>query len=913
MFNNLDFNKILPHIAAVALFVVLSLIYFSPVLEGMKLKQHDIENFKGMSKDIVEHRDLYDEEEPLWGSGMFAGMPGYQISVKHPNTFLRTVDKVLQLGLPRPAGYVFLYMLGFYILLMCLKVDPWLSIVGAIAFGFSSYFLIILGAGHNSKAHAIAYMAPVLGGILMSLRGRYWIGGIIATLFLSLEIYTNHLQITYYLFLVVVFVGIAELISAITQDRLASFLKGSGVLVIAAMLAVGANFSNLYTTYEYGKATMRGSGELTLEPNGQPKSASETQGLSIEYVTAWSYGTGETYTLLVPDAKGGKSGQLGSDHPSIDAVDVPRQYIPNVAQSNTYWGNQGGTSGPVYVGAVVFFLFIMGLFYLRGTVHWALLLVSILAILLSWGKNYIGFTEFFMDYVPGYNKFRAVTIILVIVELALPIIGIMWLQQLLKHREKFAQNLTPMYIGGGLLLFGLLITAVAPGTFFNFMSNQELSAYGDYIANLKASGDGVNANNMEMLLQHLQDVRMNIFSKDVWRSILFVVLAGGVVWAYLKGHLTRWIMIPAIGLLVLIDLWAVDKRYLNNEEDDRGSYISWVDPEFKSRPFPATAVDNAIYNAEAQLNPEIATMAATAEQQLQAEKRESGDAAIITNGEREDIKFRSLRQKTNFRVLNLSVSTFNDASTSFHFKSIGGYHGAKLKRYQDVIDWHIYPVVGTIQNLAQSNPAAVDQQLVQQYMANASVLNMLNTKYVIFVTEVQPGQSGLSVAQNPYALGDAWFVDEVKQVPNADEEIQAMRQFDPSRTAIVDQRYAGQLKPFTKDPAARIALTQFKNNHMVYQTSAASDQMAVFSEVFYDTDWQAYIDGQPVDHARVNYILRGLMVPAGEHTIEFKIESKAFNTGSTMSLVSTILMLLVMGGLGWMAYKSRNPEQEVAA
>lgn len=795
----------LPYPAAIIIFLVISLVYMSPVLSGKKIKQGDISQWKGMSKEI---RDFRQEtgEEPLWTNSMFGGMPAYQISVKYTNNLIKDVDRILRLGLPRPADYVFLTMLGFFILLLAFRVNPWLSIVGAIAFAFSSYFFIILEAGHNSKAHAIAYMAPVIAGVYLTYRGKFILGSALTLLFVALEVSTNHLQITYYLIIILLALGIAELIHHIRHNEFPKFLKATGLLLVAGLLAVGPNITNILLTNEYSPYTIRGESELTENQDNK------TSGLDKDYATQWSYGIQETVSLMIPNVKGGGTGMIGNKVDDLSGVD--RQWRQAIQQQNAYWGNQPFTSGPVYVGAVIFFLFILGLFIVRNHLKWALLAVTILSVMLAWGHNMMWFTDFFLEYIPGYNKFRTVSMTLVIAELAIPTLAMMTLYQLYHDREKLKRKQKQFFIALGLTAGLALIFYITPTTFFDFFSSQEVRAFDQQQTNQPQYADQI-----AVFTEQLKQVRIDIFRADTLRSIFFILIAGGLLFLYSRKMLKSGGLIAAVGFLVLIDMWPVNKRYLNDDH--------FVSKSRVERPFQASGADKQIM---ADADP-------------------------------------------NFRVYNIAVNTFNDASTSHFHKSIGGYHGAKLRRYQELIDYHI-----------KEN--------------NMAVLNMLNTKYFI----VQ-GENGRPQAQrNPDALGNAWFVENYQMVEDADEEIAALSSFNPEQTAIVDKQFSDALQGFSspENPSGSIELVDYQPNQLRYESQSPQKQLAVFSEIYYPKGWKAYIDGAPAEHFRVNYVLRAMVIPKGDHTIEFKFEPNSYYTGETIALITSILVILiVLGGLGY--------------
>jgi len=822
-------KKLTPFLVAIVGFLAITFVYFSPLLEGKKLKQHDIAMWKGMSKEIADFRESTGEEA-LWTNSMFGGMPAWQISVQYNANLMRYVDQVITLGLPYPANYVFLYFLGFFVLLLVLRVNPWVSLAGAIAFALSSYFFIILGAGHTSKAHAIGYMAPVLAGIILAFRGKYWQGALLTAVALALEIKAGHLQITYYLLILVIIYGIFKLFEAIQQKQLPGFLKAMGFLLVAALLAVLTHSTNLWATYDYGKDTMRGAPELT---NNQ---SNKSTGLDKDYITAWSYGIGETWSLMIPNAKGGASGQIGKQK-ALDKAD--RNYRSNIAQQSAYWGDQPGTSGPVYVGVIVLFLFILGLFIVNTKLRWALLAATILSIMLAWGKNFMPLTDFFIDYFPGYNKFRAVSMILVIAELTIPLLAFLALDRIIKNPELirtkikiFSFSLNVFYISVGLTAGIILLFYVTPSTFFSFLSEQEDTYF-------RSLMQGENAGQMALFMSSLEDVRIAIFKADALRSFFFVLVAALLIFAFSFGKIKKAWLITGIVVLLIADLAMVDWRYLNNS-----NFVKSRQVDVPFSPMPA-------------------------------------DRQIIQD------------KDPDFRVLDLTKSTFNDASCSYFHKSIGGYHGAKLQRYQDLIENYIQPEIGVITNTFSGKGITFEKIL--DMFKELQILGMLNTRYIIVNPDAQP-------LFNTSAFGNAWMVSNYKLVKNADEEIAALGKNDLTQTAIVDERFSEQLegKEFKSDRAATISLRSYAPNHLVYQFDSHAEQLVVFSEIYYNKGWKAFIDGEEVPYFRTNYVLRALIVPGGKHNIEFKFEPRVWAVGETISFIASLLLiLLLLGGLVW--------------
>jgi len=796
--EKIKFKKVLPYFSAVIIFLIITFVYLNPLLEGKMLQQGDTKGWRGAAKEIIDFRAKYNGEEPLWTNSMFGGMPAYMISVLTPsNNIIAFFDNLMHLfSLPNPANIVFVYFLGFFILLIVLGVNPWLSIAGALAYGFSTYFFIIIEAGHNTKAQAIGYMAPVFAGIILTMKGKYIWGAILTALFLALEIKMNHIQMTYYLMLLVIIYLVADLFQKIKEKKLNVYFKGLIALFFAVIIAIATNTTNLWTSYEYSKYTIRGKSELSFNPE------IKTKGLDLDYATQWSYGIDETFTLLIPDFKGGSStGKLGENSETFQVL--RQNNVPNVkqitAQMPMYWGTQPFTSGPVYVGAIFIFLFVLGLFIVKGPMKWALLIGTILSILLSWGKNFMPLTQFFFDYFPLYSKFRAVSSILVIAELTIPLLGILALHRIITNQVNYNELLKfgkiALFITGGISLFFALF-----GTgFYNFTSTQDAQLpYPEWLMNAIISD------------------RKSALTNDAWRSLLFIILISGLLWVYAKKMINNGVLIPIVILLVIFDMFPVNKRYFDNS-----NFTSKRNVEM---PFQMTEADNLI-----------------------------------------------LQDKDpNFRVFNVTTNPFNDAGTSYFHKSVGGYHGAKLRRYQDMIEHHL-----------SKN--------------NVKVLNMLNTRYFIV-----PGQDKEpQVQRNIAALGNAWFVYNFKIVENADSEIIALNNFAPDSTAIIDKRFESYVINFKngKDSLSTINLVNYKANHLTYKANTQKDELAVFSEIYYDKGWNAYLDGKQIQYFRANYILRAMIIPKGEHTIEFKFEPKSYYNGEKIGYASSIILLIMLLGM----------------
>ncbi len=823
-------------IGAILCFALITLIYFNPVLQGKRIKQHDIEMHKGMSHEIAEYK-AQTGEQTLWTNSMFGGMPAWNIGVSQNSNLMTGVQRVLTVGLPHPICSVFISMLGFFILLMVLDCSIGISIAGALAYGFTSYLFIIIGAGHNSKAMAMAYMAPVIAGILLTYKGKYLWGSVLTALALALQIRAGHLQITYYLFLTVLCLVIAQLVDAIRNKSLGNFFKASGLLTIAAILAVLTCSTTLYANYKYGQETMRGKPILTQNQDNQ------TKGLERDYITQWSYGKGETWTLLIPNAKGGASGYIGKGEPALEKAD-PR-FKESIAQSNAYWGDQPGTSGPVYVGAIVVFLFLLGAFTVKGGTKWALVAATLLSILLSWGKNMMWFTDFFIDYVPGYNKFRAVSMTLVIAEVCMPLLGFLGLAEILKNPDSFKQNIKKFYIALGITAGFCLLFSVAPKAFFSFLSQGEAEQF----ASLSAQQGGeVYAT----FATQLEDVRVAIFRKDALRSLLFIILAAVPIFLCGKNKLKALPATLILATLVVIDLYPIDRRYLNND--------NFISKKLADRPFTATKADKYILQDS----------------------------------------------DPDFRVVNLTKDVFNDASTSYYHKSIGGYNGAKLRRYQDVITQYLSVEVKRFGSIFNSITTEDDFGAAMQQQ---KVLNMLNTRYVIYNPDVEP-------LVNPCAMGNAWAVNDIRWVETPNEEIDAIASTDVAHTAIINKDFQSELQGFVPSDAqnCNISLDYYKPNKVGYSFSSDKDQLVVFSEIWTQTDgWHLFIDGNEHPIIRANYLLRAAKVPAGSHEISMSYTPSIWKTGNTIQFASSLLMLLGIAAACLISFKNKKSEANTEA
>ncbi len=796
-------------------FAIITLVYFSPILDGKRLKQHDIEMNKGMAKEIVDYRESTGHQS-LWTNSMFGGMPAWNISVANNSNLMKPVQRVLSAGFPHPIGAVFISMLGFFILLLVLECSVWISFIGALAYGFTSYLFIIIGAGHNTKAMAIAYMAPVIAGIVLTYKGKYLWGSLLTAIALALEVRANHLQITYYLLIIIVCIIVGTLFKSIKDKQIGQFAKASLFLLAAALIGIMTNVTTIYANYEFGKETTRGKPILMGNADNQ------TKGLDRDYITHWSYGKGETWSLLIPNAKGGASAYIGSQNPALKKADS--RFRSNIAQSNAYWGDQPGTSGPVYVGAIVVFLFVLGALTVKGSLKWALLVATLLSILLSWGKNFMGFTNFFIDYIPGYNKFRAVSMTLVIAEVTMPLLGFLGLAEIAKEPDGFKKNQKKFFIALGITAGLCVLFSLLPKVFFNFLSQSEAEQF----ASLSSGKDGAL---YASFASQLEAVRIAIFRKDALRSLLFIMLAAVPLFLFGKGKLKAQLAFPLLAVLVVIDMYPIDKRYLNKD--------NFIPKQQFDKPFNAKAADNYI-----------------------------------------------LADKTpDFRVLNLTKDVFNDASTSYFHKSIGGYHGAKMRRYQDVIGRYLGDAVNQLRSVNSSE--AMMQTLSQQ-----NVLNMLNAKYIIFNPDSQP-------FQNPYAFGNAWIASDIRWVDSPNEEIDALGTTDLSHTAILHKEFKQPVGDYQLSDSIvpEITLKDYSPDRLTYifdggSTKGNSNYLVVFSEIWSDMGWKMYLDGESHPIMRANYLLRCALIPSGKHEIVMEYVPKIWKVGNTIQLVSSLVLLL---------------------
>lgn len=845
----MNLKKILPHIIAVVAFIVVSLVFFSPVMEGKKLFQSDMAQFDGASKELHDYEKA-SGEGANWANAMFSGMPSYQIAFPQSNNIFNTIAPPLTLwNRSFDAGIFFIMMLGFYVFMCSMGAKPLISAFSALIYALGSYNVIIITVGHITKAWAMAMIAPILAGMILVFKRKYISGIIIFTLSLGLQIYFNHIQITYYTLIAALILGITYLIYAIKEKQIKNFALSCGALIIAAVIAIMPNSSHLALNAEYAKHTMRGGSELTIKANDNTNN--NEKGLTIDYAYAWSYGVGETLTMLIPDFKGGGSSdnrweslaenrlqEIQSTQPAQASHPQINQVINQYAGS-TYWGEQPFTAGTVYFGAIVIFLSLLGFLLIKGAERWWLLFATIVSILMSWGSNFMILNEFLFNHLPLYNKFRTPSMILVIANVTLVITAFLGLKEFFNKEIDNNKKTTSLFISGGIVGGFCLLCALLPDLFASFTSSQD-SVFEAMLGN--------------SFIQALYEDRKSAFTSDALRSFIFIAIAFVSLFLFAKDKLKKEIIvIVIIGIASVIDLWQVDKRYISNENYKK------------------------TYELEIQSTPALETIKA-------------------------DVEAKNIN---HYRVYNMAVNTFNDASTSFYVPSIGGYHGAKLQRYQDIISFHLTNPNYVQKDLNDTSLLKTNQirQFFYTYQQqikcpNLQVLNMLDTKYFILPV----GQEGGTAIENPEACGAAWFVENIKIVNTADEEILALNDFNPQHTAILNKEFASQLqnKDFSNaDQQATITLQESPNKNpdlKIYKTKSTTAQLCVFSEIYYKEGWKAYIDGKETPILRANYVLRALEVPAGEHTIELRCEPDALKTFNIINLIGSILIVVFLIG-----------------
>ncbi len=828
-------KKFLPDVVVIAVFAIISFAYFFvPITQGKILYQHDASAGVGAAQEMTEYQNRTGETT-RWTNSIFGGMPTYQMSPSYQSTDgLSQVMNAYHLWLPDNVWFLFAYLLGFYILLRAFDFRQSLAALGSVMWAFSSYFLIIIAAGHLWKVMALAYLPPMIAGVVLAYRGRYLSGFIVTALFTAFEIKANHVQMTYYYLFIILFMVIGYLVKSIREKQLAVFLKATGVLAAAALIGIAINLSSLYHTWQYQKESMRGKSELVKKDAANQTSS----GLDRDYITQWSYGIDETLTLLVPDAKGGASVPLSKNATAMAKADPQIQsMIPQLYDAfPQYFGTQPGTSGPVYVGAFVLFLFILGLFIVKGPMKWALLAATVLSVLLAWGHNFMGFTNFFLDYIPMYAKFRTVASILVIAEFTIPLLAALALKKIVDEPDVLSKQMKFAYISLALTAGVAALIALFPDMMGPFVSEQERQMIG--------SIQGMDGGTAHTILANISDMRAAMVSSDAWRSVIIILIGFALLFAYKLKKLRADYMIAALLVLCLVDMWQVDKRYLNDE--------MFVPKSERDMPQQPTATD------------------------IEINKDKSLD----------------------YRVLNFASNTFNENETSYFHKSIGGYHPAKLRRYQEMVDAYIVP---EMQKAMQAIAAKGGNMQQVDGVKLFPVLNMLNTKYFIF-----PLQGGATIPlKNIYAQGNGWFVDKIDYVADANAEYAEVGKIDVRHEAVADKQFEavlGQAK--VNDSTATVKLDKYEPNNLQYTVNSKNGGIVVFSEIYYP-GWKATVDGQSVELGRVNYILRAVNVKPGKHTVVLDFHPTSISTTETIAYISIVILLLAIVGAGYMEWKKK--------
>ncbi len=826
----IDWKKLAPYLVIIAAFFAIALAYFTPQLSGKVLDTHDFKQWYGSAQ---EGREFYEEtgELSMWTNSQFGGMPAYYVFIKYPNNFMREAKDVVTLWIDRPAGYFIVAMLSFFVLGLVLRLTPYLAGLGAIMYSFNSYLFVITAAGHFAKTNALSYLPALLAGVILIYRRNYLLGLALTAVAFCFELIAIHPQMTYYftIFLLVPY-GIYELVEAIKKKEIKQFFISSAVVVGAVLIGFLPNTSQIWTTQEYTPYSTRGASELTLNEG------EKTSGLDKSYILSWSNGIAETWSLMIPDAKGGASGRIAESEVAMDAVD--RKYQQVMGSVDKYWGDQPFTGGPMYSGAIVIFLFVLGLFFVKTRFKWVLVFSAAITIMLSWGNNFMTLSEFFIDHFPLYNKFRAVASIQTVTHYCLPLLAVLGVKEMVDGKEDFFNqkwsllgketsltNFKALLIGFALTGGLAIIFAIMPTTFFDFFkTGEEERLLG------QLSGAGWAAADIDSLLNNIEQARVAIFTSSAWRSAGFIIVALIVIVLFSKKIINQITLVALLSVFALIDLWALDKQYLNDD--------TFVKEKALDQPFPK--------------NP--------------------ANEYILAN------------ESLNDRVLNIAASTFNETGTSYFHKSIGGYSGVKMKRYQEMVDFHIG---GEIEGIRRSLSNAKSLSDVQSALQQANVLNALNTRYIIYNPSSQP-------IENPFTYGNAWFVNNVKSVPTANDEMLSIREVSLKETAVVRDEFTASIPENLS--AGTIDLVDYKPNHLTYASKNSGEGLAIFGEIYYPKGWKVFIDGQEVDYLRVDYFLRGVVIPAGEHTVEFKFESEAYSTGEAISLAGSILLSLVVLG-----------------
>jgi hypothetical protein len=909
-----NLKKLIPHIVAIAVFIALSSFYFSPLFDGFALRQSDVKQYQGMSKEINDYRILNDDEA-LWTNAMFSGMPAYQISVLHSKNLLRYVDKGLKLSfmLPRPVGMLFMAMLGFYIFALCMRIDPYIGMIGAVAFGFSTINILYLGAGHVTKVNAIAYMAPSLGGMLLAFRGRWLLGSALFALFFGLNLTANHLQMTYYLVWLLGIVGVAELVRLIMEKQYTYLVKSVSALILGLFFAILPSSSNLFTTNEYSRYTTRGATDLTIEPEGKPKDESTIKGLNKDYILEYNFAYGEILSILAPNAKGAKNDYLGNDESAMANADPA--YSQQLAQMDRYWGGQRMSGGAFYFGVVMFAIFVFGLIFLKDNLRWPFLLLGILAALLA-SKDPGGINGWFIDNFPVYNKFRDSKMILVLLQVMIPALAVLTLDRFLKKENVWGDKKIWLYGAGGIVAF-LVVLYLIPGISGNFIKSEEVQMFA------KAAENPDQASFVNGLKEALIEARTSLYKSDMGRAVLLALAGLGIMLLSVYTALSARIIALIALALVVFDNISVAKRYLNNEEEG-GTYASYEPIESAQIPTLPALADGTILNYERGSIPNFEQKVADLKSKME------NDALYAGLGSQElemMAAFGVLHLNTNYRVFSFQ-NPFNETTTSFFHKSIGGYHGAKLKRYQELIDFHISKEFTKVNEAISeeknkllrfyASQMPISQEDAQKVFdtiqisaidlsTKAPVLNMLNTRYVLLDRNKQP-------LRNTAANGNAWLIENVKKVKGTNEEMLALYELNNKTDMVLNSgafvEESSKLKEsYNTDSTDNVRLTNYATKALTYQVSTKNERPLVFSEIYYPEGWNCYVDGKLTPYFRANYLLRAIVIPAGDHKVEWKFEPRNFERGQTFAMIGSVLIFIFLGAGIFVTVKEKEEEK----
>jgi len=955
----ISFKKILPHIIAVAVFLIISCVYFSPIFSDYQLNQGDIQQYRGMDKELSDFRLANEGDEPLWTNSMFGGMPAYQISIAHPYNVFRYIDQVIKLGLPAPIGLMFIAMLGFYIFTLCVRVKPWVGIIGAVAFGLSTINILYIGAGHVTKVNAIAYMAPALGGMILAFRGKWLLGGAVFALFFGLNINANHLQMTYYLSFLLGAVALSEGITLLFKKNFIDLPKVAGILLLGAAIAILPSLGNLKTTNEYGEYSTRGGTELTLKLKGDESKKAVKEGLATDYILEYNYGKRELLSIIAPTAKGEKGAAIGNNEAAMETLDgVDGQIVQQIAQMNQYWGGQRMSGGAFYFGVVMLVFFIFGLIFLKDSLKWPFLVIGILVLLLA-SNDPGGINHYFINKFPLYNKFRDSKMILVLLQVMIPALGVIFIDRLFKKEglittkkeliitfaglifvislffagifalaplgaligaifffknDGIFENKKAWLITSAVLLVVIVLFYAVPSLSGSFLNKDEVNMFADAVAKTQDQAQITFINGIK---SNLIEVRQGIASADFGRAVWLVLLGCGIILLATFTKISALVLTAITFVFVLGDNMSIAKRYLNNDGIDETN-ASWADATGGYAPYLPDNADVQILELEKKSVPNFDSKVKGL---LAAMDGDDYYKNLNSNILQSYAEFGVLGLNSDFRVLSLG-NPFNETNTSFFHKSIGGYHGAKLKHYQEVITHQMSTELMTINEeinkeknrklMEYATQLQIPQEQAQAVfdtiavneisLVNAPVLNMLNTKYIQL-------DKSKNVIANSHANGEVWFVESLKHVNNANEEMLALSDLDTKKEAVVNVNHFKELngkKTFAKDTTATIKMTRYATKVLTYESKSNAELPAIFSEIYYPAGWNCYVNGKQVQTFKANYILRGALIPSGTNKIEWKFEPESYIKSQTMALVGSVFLFILMGAAIWQGIRKRK-------